>query len=203
MKKITKIVLTGGPCAGKTSALSYLKENLIKNGYGAVIVSETSTELFSSGISPSKMPSLLDFQQTQLDIQIAKEYHYENACKKFKNFDNIVMICDRGITDAKVYLGDEGYKTLLENNNLTENDIFARYDAVFKLTSTANGAEKYYTLENNSVRKESIEEARMLDDKITIVWQQHPNFKEINNSTGFSQKLESLLNEILNFLNAQ
>lgn len=203
MKKITKIVLTGGPCAGKTTALSFLRENLIKEGFGAVIVPETSTELFSSGISPSKMNSILDFHQTQLDIQLAKELHFQKACENFKNFDHIVMICDRGIIDAKVYLGDENFKTLMKNNNMTESEVLNRYDAVFKLVSTANGAREYYTLENNKVRKESADEARVLDDKITEVWNVHPNFTEIDNSTDFEQKLERLLTKILTFLNQQ
>ena len=200
MKKITKIVLTGGPCAGKTSALSFLRENLINNGYGAVIVPETSTELFSSGISPSKMNSLLDFHQTQLNIQLSKEAYFEDACNKFKNFEHIVLICDRGIFDAKVYLGDELFAEMLKLNNLTEEKIFNRYAAVFKLVTAANGAKDYYTLENNKVRKETAEEAVALDNKITEVWKNHPHFETIDNSTNFEQKLERLLEKILTFL---
>ena len=200
MKQITKIVLTGGPCAGKTTALKFLRENLIKNGYGAVVVPETSTELFSNGISPSKMNSLLDFHQTQLDVQLTKEYLFEQACEKFKNFDNIVLICDRGVLDAKVYIGDEGFANLLQLNNLTEQDIINRYDAVFKLVTAANGAEDYYTLENNAVRKESAEEAIALDELVSKVWSVHPHFETFDNSTNFEQKMNRLLNSVLNFL---
>lgn len=200
MKKITKIVLTGGPCAGKTSALSFLRENLINNGYGAVVVPETSTELFSSGISPSKMNSLLDFHQTQLNIQLSKEAYFEDACNKFKNFEHIVLICDRGVFDAKVYLGDELFAEMLKLNSLTEEELFDRYAAVFKLVTAANGAREYYTLENNKVRKETTEEAVALDDKITEVWKNHPHFEIIDNSTNFEQKLERLLEKILTFL---
>lgn len=200
MKQITKIVLTGGPCAGKTTALKFLRENLIKNGYGAVVVPETSTELFSSGISPSKMNSLFDFHQTQLDVQLTKEYIFEQACKKFKNFDNIVLICDRGVLDAKVYIGNEKFANLLQLNNLTEQDIINRYDAVFKLVTAANGAKDYYTLENNAVRKESTEEAIALDELISKAWGIHPHFEIIDNSTNFEQKMNRLLNSVLNFL---
>lgn len=200
MKQITKIVLTGGPCAGKTTALKFLRENLIKNGYGAVVVPETSTELFSNGISPSKMNSLLDFHQTQLDVQLTKEYLFEQACEKFKNFDNIVLICDRGVLDAKVYIGDEGFANLLQLNNLTEQDIINRYDAVFKLVTAANGAEDYYTLENNAVRKESAEEAIALDELVSKVWSVHPHFETFDNSTNFEQKMNRLLKSVLNFL---
>ena len=200
MKKITKIVLTGGPCAGKTSALSFLRENLINNGYGAVVVPETSTELFSSGISPSKMNSLLDFHQTQLNIQLSKEAYFEDACNKFKNFEHIVLICDRGVFDAKVYLGDELFAEMLKLNSLTEEEVFDRYAAVFKLVTAANGAREYYTLENNKVRKETAEEAVALDDKITEVWKNHPHFEIIDNRTNFEQKLDRLLEKILTFL---
>lgn len=200
MKKITKIVLTGGPCAGKTSALKFLRENLIKNGYGAVIVPETSTELFSSGISPSKMTSLLDFHQTQFDVQLTKEHLFEQACENFKNFDHIVLICDRGIVDAKVYLGDSDFAKLLKMNNTTEKAIMERYHAVFKLVTAANGAEEHYTLENNVVRKETQEEAIFLDGKITEVWSKHPHFEEFDNSTNFEQKLNRLLESVLLFL---
>ena len=200
MKQITKIVLTGGPCAGKTTALKFLREALIKNGYGAVVVPETSTELFSSGISPSKMNSLFDFHQTQLDVQLAKEYMFEQACGKFKNFDHIVLICDRGVLDAKVYIGNEGFANLLQLNNLTEQDIINRYDAVFKLVTAANGAKDYYTLENNAVRKESAEEAIALDELVSKAWVSHPRFEIIDNSTNFEQKMNRLLNSVLTFL---
>ena len=33
MQKITKIVLTGGPCAGKTTALAKVKEHFTSRGY--------------------------------------------------------------------------------------------------------------------------------------------------------------------------
>ena len=200
MKQITKIVLTGGPCAGKTTALKFLRENLMNIGYGAVIVPESSTELFSNGISPSKMNSLFDFHQTQLELQISKEQLFEEACEKFKNFDHIVLLCDRGIVDAKVYLGDDGFAKLLKANNLTEQKVLNRYDAVFKLVTAANGATDYYTLENNKVRKETPEEAIILDEKITDVWSKHPHFEIIDNSTDFNQKMNRLLTNILTFL---
>lgn len=38
-----KIVLTGGPCAGKTTALSKLEQHLLELGYFVFIVPETAT----------------------------------------------------------------------------------------------------------------------------------------------------------------
>ena len=36
----------------------------------------------------------------------------------------------------------------------------ARYDAVFHLVTAANGAERFYTLENNQARSETPQQAR-------------------------------------------
>ena len=44
-KKITKIVITGGPCAGKSTAMSYIQNEFTKKGYAVLFVPETATEL--------------------------------------------------------------------------------------------------------------------------------------------------------------
>lgn len=51
-KIVGKIVLTGGPCAGKTSALTKVEEELTEKGYKVFIVSESATELIRGGIKP-------------------------------------------------------------------------------------------------------------------------------------------------------
>jgi hypothetical protein len=40
--------------------------------------------------------------------------------------------------------------------------------------TAANGAEPFYTLENNETRLESAEEARRLDDRVLRAWVGHP-----------------------------
>ena len=45
--EITKIVITGGPCAGKTTALSWIQSNFTKLGYTVLFVPETATELIT------------------------------------------------------------------------------------------------------------------------------------------------------------
>lgn len=45
-----------------------------------------------------------------------------------------------------------------------------RYDAVIHLHSTAIGAEDYYTLSNNQARREGLQQAAELDQKIAAVW---------------------------------
>jgi thymidylate kinase len=45
----TNIVLTGGPCAGKTTCLSILRTALAEQGYNVCVIPEVATLLFTSG----------------------------------------------------------------------------------------------------------------------------------------------------------
>lgn len=47
--KTPKIVITGGPCAGKSSAMSILQEELGRLGYKVLVVAESATEFMMSG----------------------------------------------------------------------------------------------------------------------------------------------------------
>ena len=53
-------------------------------------------------------------------------------------------------------MSDNMFRTVLDENNW--NEVYLRdyrYDLVLHLVTAANGAEKYYTLENNAARKEN------------------------------------------------
>ena len=50
--RIRKIVLTGGPSAGKTTGLSWIRNAFSKLGYTVLFVPETATELISGGVAP-------------------------------------------------------------------------------------------------------------------------------------------------------
>ena len=50
-KKIRTIVITGGPCGGKTTAMSWLQNALTSAGYAVIFLTETFTELANAGVS--------------------------------------------------------------------------------------------------------------------------------------------------------
>ena len=197
--KISKIVLTGGPCAGKTTALTWINNYFSKRGYTVLFVPETSTELITNGVAPWTCGTNCDYQILLMRLQKVKEQIYDEAAKTMKS-DKILIVCDRGILDSKAYMKDIEFKKMmkeLETNETKERDS---YDAVFHLVSAAKGKEEAYTLANNVARTESVEEALKLDDKIISAWTGHPHFRIIDNSTDFEQKLERLLKEIASFL---
>ena len=57
MSQIIKIALTGGPCAGKSSAMTFLKTELEQAGAEVLCLDETATKLMASGKTPENMGS--------------------------------------------------------------------------------------------------------------------------------------------------
>ena len=49
--EIIKIVITGGPCAGKSTAMSWVQNAFTQMGYTVLFVSETATELITGGVA--------------------------------------------------------------------------------------------------------------------------------------------------------
>ena len=50
--ELIKIVITGGPCAGKTTAMTWIQKEFEKKGYRVLFVPETATELITGGVAP-------------------------------------------------------------------------------------------------------------------------------------------------------
>ena len=196
---INKIVLTGGPCAGKTTALTWIHNYFTERGYSVIFVPETATELISNGVAPWTCGTNYDYQTCQIKLQKIKEEIFESGARTMKN-DKILIVCDRGVLDNKAYMKPVEFKQLLKELGTNETKERDSYDAVFHLVSAAKGKEEVYTLSNNKARTETVEEARKLDDKVIEAWTGHPHLRIIDNSTDFEEKLERLLKEIALFL---
>lgn len=200
MKSITKIVITGGPCGGKTTALERIREVFSQKGYTVVFIPETATELIPGGIAPWTTYTNQDFQHCLLMLQREKEKYFIWGAEHLKAADKILLVCDRGAMDNKAYTVGDEFSNILRLVCTTEEELLSRYDAVFHLVTAANGAEAFYTLSNNTARYETIEEARALDDRLIAAWEKHPNRFIIDNSTDFETKINMLIEKITLFL---
>ena len=200
-KNIVKIVITGGPCAGKSTVLKTIKQALEHAEYKTFIAQEMATRLFESGVEISeKGLSLYQFQEQLLLRQIDEENFIKKLAEEH-NYDNVVILCDRGIMDGQAYMSEEDFGKILQHNGYTRNQVTEeRYDLVIHLTTAAYGAEKFYTLANNVVRTENIAEARILDDTIKEVWKPHHDVRVIDNSTCFQGKIDRTIETIFSFL---
>ena len=196
---IQKIVITGGPCGGKTTALSWIANNLPNKGYKVLFVPETATELIGGGLTPWGCGTNLDYQRCQMELQLTKERLFERGGQTIPT-DKLLIVCDRGAMDNKAYMTDQEFKQLCEELDTSEVELRDRYDAVFHLVTAAKGAEEAYTFANNAARYENVEQAAALDDRIIAAWTGHPHLRVIDNTTDFEEKLIRLLQEILTFL---
>lgn len=200
-KRIVKIPITGGPCSGKSTVISTIKQRFQNAGWKVFICQEMATRLFSSGIEIfGKGLSGMDFQEEVFLRQLDEEdFIYRMA--QAHDYDNILIVLDRAIMDGMAYVEEEAFSELLHKHGYDKVQIRdLRYDAVFHLDTAAKGAEQFFTLENNEARKETIQEARILDDKTIAAYLGHSYLRRIDNSTGFDEKVDRLVQEMFSFL---
>ena len=196
--KLIKIVITGGPCAGKSEAMNWIKNTFTKEGYGVIFVSETATELITGGIAPWTMKSPFIYQLYQMRLQIEKEKIYCSAAENILQHDKVIIVFDRGMADNLGYMSSEDFNKALKLLNI--NDVYSRYDAVFHLVTAAKGAREDYTTDNNLARTETPDEAAALDDRLINAWKPHQNFNMIDASDNFCDKMRCLIEKISIFL---
>lgn len=193
--KITKIAITGGPCAGKTTGLSFIEREFTKIGYKVIIINESATELILGGFGANAFNDNYKFEKNILGLQLEKEKYYYEACKKLPD-EKVLLVCDRGAMDCKPYLTEQEFAKQLEELNVSEVEVRDSYEAVFHLVTAAKGAEDFYSKDNNKARREDLNQAITMDDKTIESWTGHPHLRIIDNSTNFEGKLKRLVKEI-------
>jgi len=72
------------------------------------------------------------------------------------------------------YTDDNVWQALLDETGWATNKLRdRRYEAVIHMVTAADGAERFYTGENNEARYETVDEARKLDKKLKNAWTGH------------------------------
>ena len=201
MPEIKKIVLTGGPCAGKTTALVKITEYFSGFGYKVFNVPEVPTIYSTAGwnyLTPNR-DLYYQGERAILETQLAMEDQFmrlAEVCTK-----PVLIVCDRGTMDISAYIKPEEWEEITAMAGTNTNELRERYDAVLHLVSAADGAEQYYTTATNATRYEQANEeglriARELDKKVIKAWTGHPHLRVINNHDDFENKLNRVLKEI-------
>ena len=201
MKQIYKLVITGGPCAGKTTGLGKIKEEMEKEGYKVILIPETATILISSGGDLPSFGSRLNFQRNIFAMQRLLEDFYSTQVANTLPQEKVIVVFDRSLIDNRAFLTQEDYNIILKENNLSFDDVLNRYDAIFHLHTTAKGFAEFYTLENNKARTEGVDEAIAQDDRLIECYKGHDYFRMIESKINFNDKLNHLIDEIKIFLN--
>lgn len=173
-----RIVLSGGPGAGKTTAADLFRREL---GERVVIVPESATILFGGGFprsgkgdaSRAAQRAVFHVQRNLEDVQASL-------------YPDRVLLCDRGTVDGAAYWPD-GEDDFFAAMGTTLAEELRRYDAVVFFETAAVGG---ISIEGgNPVRIEAQSEAVALDTRLRRLWAHHPRFLLVPHMTSFFQKV--------------
>lgn len=196
MKDVKKIVLTGGPCAGKTTALVKIMEYFSSRGFKVFTIPEVPTIFLQAGMDylTKNERWFYEGEKDTLKTQLALEDYFSAMAETIDG--PVLIVCDRGTLDISSYLPQEMWEKITDLCGVSNQQLLDRYDAVLHLVSAADGAEQFYNTTTNEVRTEGLERARMLDRKIVQAWTGHGHLRVINNHDNFDTKLNRVLQEI-------
>ena len=197
-RKIWKLVLTGGPCGGKTTGQSRLSTFFENLGWKVYRVPETANILLSGGVdfADLSLEAQQQFQANLLKTMMQIENSFFDLAKASSR--NCLVICDRGAMDASAFVSRSQWENILSANCLDEVEIRDnRYNQVVHMVSAAKGADAFYTIEHHASRLEGIEEAKVLDTRAAEAWVGHPYMDLIDNTgSNFESKINSLIAKV-------
>ena len=198
------VCLTGGPCAGKSTVLQYLKTELETRGYTVLAMPEAATSLIRCGAVPNGNVPRSVFQNAVF-LRYKNDYQIcDTLCRALDNKKTVVLY-DRGPADQSAYIGLTAFETMIGEAGMTRAEIFARYDAVFFLVTAAKGKAYAYerctkTNGGDTVRFETPEEAAVLDTATLWGWIGHPHLRVFEPTDDFTEKCRAVLSETLSLL---
>lgn len=185
-----RIVLTGGPGGGKTTAADLMRREV---GDQIVIVPEAATMLFSGGFPRHRDPRAQRSAQTAI-------FHVQQNLEDIHSvlYPERILLCDRGTLDSTVYWPTEDNGDFFEVLGTTLERELARYDAVIFFETAAVG---HLSIEGgNPIRIESIDEAIVIDRRLQDVWSRHPNYCFIPHEPSFLKKLQVAIETLSGFM---
>jgi predicted ATPase len=190
LSKIAKIVLTGGPGGGKTTAADLFLRELQDH---VIVVPEAATMLYSGGFLRCDTPdTLIPTQNAIFHVQKNIERLYQ------AHYDPRVMICDRGSVDGAAYW-PEGQGEFFEAMGTTYEKELESYSGVVFFETAAQGG---HTIKGGNIyRTEDDRTALDIDDRLRKLWEKHPNFYFVPHQSSFIDKIMDGLESMQKLIN--
>jgi len=181
-----RIVLTGGPGAGKTATLELIRRASFCDHVH--ILPEAAGIIFGGGFP--RRADVLGRKAAQRAI-----FHVQRELEEAAAVANAaIVLCDRGTVDGAAYWpGPDDY---FDAVHTTLEDELERYDAVIHLRTPAVGSGYNH---QNPLRTESAVEAAQVDLRILQIWRTHPRRFVIETTPDFLRKA----GEVLTLLRAE
>lgn len=173
-----RIVVTGGPGGGKTTAADFFRREM---GDRVVLVPEAATILFGGGFPRPTAGEALKTAQKAI-------FHAQRDLEEVQSllYPGRILLCDRGTVDGAAYWPDEPHHFFEAMGTSIEAE-FARYDAVIFFESAAVGGMGVEG--GNPVRRETIQEAARLDARLKRIWERHSRFVVVPHTPSFFKKI--------------
>lgn len=171
-----RVVLTGGPGAGKTAVLEMARHALCEH---VAIMPEAAGIVFGGGFP--RHPSEAGLRAAQRAI-----FRIQREVEALVDEEQRVAIalCDRGTVDGLAYWPGTPESYWLSVGTTHEREL-ARYAAVIHLETPA--ATSGYN-KANVLRVESAEEASVIDGRIEAAWNAHPKRVIVPSASNFVEK---------------
>ena len=169
-----RVVLTGGPGAGKTAVLELIRQSFCVH---VKVLPEAAGIVFGGGFPRGDGFGLREAAQRAI-FYVQREL--ESAAD---SANPAITLCDRGTVDGAAYW--PGPNDLWASVGTTLEEQLGRYDAVIHLR-TPEASDGYN--HQNPLRVESAAEAAVIDARILRVWEKHPHRLIVEPSRDFIAK---------------
>ncbi|HEY1955639.1 MAG TPA: ATP-binding protein [Polyangiaceae bacterium] len=180
MSHRARIVLTGGPGAGKTAVLELARRHL----RGRIqILHEAASIVFIGGFP--RHPEVYARAAAQRAI-----FHVQSELERWA-LDapaERTIVCDRGTVDGLAYWPGPAADFFAQVGT-THADELARYDAVVHLRTPARGSGYH----KDAVRNEDAALAETIDARLLEAWGAHPKRFLVESATSFMDKAHRAL----------
>jgi nicotinamide riboside kinase len=171
----SRIVLTGGPGAGKTAVLEMILQSLCVH---LAVLPESASIVFGGGFP--RLSGVAARRSSQRAI-----YHVQREVERLavEELGSAIALCDRGTLDGLAYWPDSEERYFEELGTSLECEL-ARYAAVIHLRVPPESAYN----RDNALRIESAEQAAAIDARIEHAWSQHPRRMLVTSTKDFVDK---------------
>lgn len=183
-KSLPRIVLTGGPCSGKSAAIETLKKDF---GDTVHFVPEVATMAISQvGFNPSAGDAATRRNFQRLIARVQRSFEEASELQAL-NDKRKALILDRGIMDGAAYMngGLDEFEDVCETSADYE---YGQYDMVVFLDLPSRDIFEAQKT-NTPARSEAWDEACRLSHRTREAWIRHSNFHWVGGTATWQEKV--------------
>lgn len=190
---IPLIVLTGGPCGGKSLTVEALRTEFA--GKVVVVPEMASTILASFPLPGRDLEWSREWQDSLQRSILQAQLEAEAAWKMAARHQGAkVILCDRGVLDGAAYR-NESADEFCRHFDLEVGEVHQRYAGVVHLQTLAEYSPEGYSANklSNPHRFEEFDRAQELDRALLRAWSEHHAHKFIPACDSIGRKLDGVI----------